>query len=53
VSNSSHVNLSSFRGLSRPQFDSSGSLVRFELIRDAGTKELGFPGEQRLRFREQ
>jgi hypothetical protein len=37
MSHSSPVDLSLFRGLSRSQFDSSGSLVRFELVRDAGT----------------
>jgi hypothetical protein len=37
MNNVSPVNLSRFRGLSRIQFDSPGSLVRFELVRDAGT----------------
>jgi hypothetical protein len=37
MSNVTPVTLSRLRGLSRAQFDSTGSLVRFELVRDAGT----------------
>src|SRR5205823_4628743 len=36
MNDSSSVDLSRLRGLSRAQFDSSGTIVRFELVRDAG-----------------
>src|SRR5215471_13541195 len=35
------LDLSRFRGLTRAQFDSSGSLAHFELVRDAGTVRFG------------
>src|SRR5258706_2823840 len=37
MSSSSMAPLSQLRGLSRAQLDSSGSVARFELVRDAGT----------------
>ena len=37
MSSSTAVPLSQLRGLSRAQLDSSGSVARFELVRDAGT----------------
>jgi len=42
MSNSSSVPLNQLRGLTRPQLDSPGIMVHFELIRDAGT--FGFDG---------
>jgi hypothetical protein len=40
MSSSSPIALSQLRGLTRAQLDSSGSMARFELARDAGTLQL-------------
>jgi len=40
MSSSSDAPLSQFRGITRAQVDSGGSVARFELVRDAGTFQL-------------